>query len=517
MLGAKRDSVANHNYQTDLLSATTFVMSDGKAGASNQGASSSGTNPSRPLGTLRDTTTQPTSRVIGNVLNRRPADGAGSSRGKMMFMPNKIVRRKVEDGVVVKQEPSTIAAEPTGRGGGAGGDRGRGDGRGRGRGRGAPPPVEMVASGPFALGPAANPGRRLSRMTTSAVQPPGHGGGPHGAGLTDTAAPTLSGDTRKLQKKRVGLEAAEKEQYSEDEGVEVVDMDDVNELDWMAPDSLIRVKEEDEEKAARKRDRLKGKIKDKLPQKMKLDPEDDARNSESLLSSRDASTVRTSNSAEEEDKNLANALDLSESEEDEELEDLVEDFLANNQSDEALNSTQNRLYYFQFPRPFPTFELPTTDTQDPIDVDMTDAPQSSSGHKGKQKVSFAENTKGRSLSDDEDDNQPKVKTEEDSEKPSGGIIGQLEIYRSGLIKMRFGDGIVMEVAAATQPSFLQHAVYFDDAKNRLVVLGEVNRRFIVSPDVDLLLDDMLIQEEKEKKRQAEEAKARDEALIRMDD
>lgn len=68
---------------------------------------------------------------------------------------------------------------------------------------------------------------------------------------------------------------------------------------------------------------------------VKIDPEDDIRTSESLLSSRDASTVRTSNSGEEEDKNLANALDLSESEEDEELEDLVDDFLANRQGDDV--------------------------------------------------------------------------------------------------------------------------------------------------------------------------------------
>ncbi|KAG9126279.1 hypothetical protein FRC07_004131 [Ceratobasidium sp. 392] len=492
-------------------------MSDGKAGeSSNQGASSSSTATSRPLGTLRDATAQPISRAIGNVLNRKPTEGAGTSRGRMMFMPNKVVRRKVEDGVVVKQEPATTTAEPGGQGRGAGGERGQGDGRGRGRGRGGAP-VEMMASGPFALGPAANSTRRPSRMAATTTQPSGHEGPPTGTGLTDTAAPTIHNDARKLQKKRVGLEAAEKEQYSEDEGVEVVDMDDVNELDWMAPDSLIRVKEEDEEKAARKRDKLKGKIKDKSLQKMKLDPEDDARNSESLLSSRDASTIRTNNSGEEEEgKNLANALDLSESEEDEELEDLVEDFLANNQADESLGATQNRLYYFQFPRPFPTFELPTTETQGPIDVDMADTPGPSSVQKGKQKVSFADSTKGQSLSDDEG-TQPKVKAEEDSEKPPGGIIGQLEIYRSGLIKMRLGNGIVMEVTAATQPSFLQHAVYLDDEKKRLVVLGEVNRRFIVSPDVDLLLDDMLIQEEKEKKRQVEEAKARDDALIRMDD
>ncbi|KAG8744605.1 hypothetical protein FRC10_009830 [Ceratobasidium sp. 414] len=76
-------------------------MSDGKTGEpSNQGASSSS---QRPLGTLR-AATQPTSRVIGNVLGRKPTDGAGSSRGKLMFMPNKVVRRKVEENLV--QPPS---------------------------------------------------------------------------------------------------------------------------------------------------------------------------------------------------------------------------------------------------------------------------------------------------------------------------------------------------------------------------------------------------------------------------
>lgn len=41
--------------------------------------------------------------------------------------------------------------------------------------------------------------------------------------------------------------------------------------------------------------------------------------------------------------------------------------------------------------------------------------------------------------------------------------------------------------AATQPSFLQQAVYLDKAGKRLTVIGEVNKQFIVSPDVDTLL------------------------------
>ncbi|KAJ1306973.1 hypothetical protein OPQ81_007953 [Rhizoctonia solani] len=81
-------------------------MSDGQAGESSNQASTSGSG-ARPVGSLRDasTTAQPGSKVIGNILNRRPADGAAGrgGRGRMMFMPNQVVRRKVEDGVVVKQ------------------------------------------------------------------------------------------------------------------------------------------------------------------------------------------------------------------------------------------------------------------------------------------------------------------------------------------------------------------------------------------------------------------------------
>jgi DNA-directed RNA polymerase III subunit RPC4 len=38
-----------------------------------------------------------------------------------------------------------------------------------------------------------------------------------------------------------------------------------------------------------------------------------------------------------------------------------------------------------------------------------------------------------------------------------------------------------------QPSFLQHAVYLDMPNKQLCVLGEVNKRFVVSPNVETLL------------------------------
>lgn len=74
-------------------------MSDGQAGESSGQPAGSSTNSSRPVGTLRDATSaQPTSRVIGNVLNRKPTDGAaGSSRGRRMFLPNAVIRRKADE------------------------------------------------------------------------------------------------------------------------------------------------------------------------------------------------------------------------------------------------------------------------------------------------------------------------------------------------------------------------------------------------------------------------------------
>ena len=50
----------------------------------------------------------------------------------------------------------------------------------------------------------------------------------------------------------------------------------------------------------------------------------------------------------------------------------------------------------------------------------------------------------------------------------------------------------LKVAAATQPSFLQHSVYLDEKEKRLCVLGEINRRFIVTPDIESLLAEMEI-------------------------
>ena len=98
----------------------------------------------------------------------------------------------------------------------------------------------MKASGPFAMGPSlAGSGRRpapRSNFTPTILSGPSKGG-ILGSGLTQTTAPILG-----LKRSDGDAKAeSDEEVYSEpDEGVEIVDMNDVRKMDWMAPDTLKR-------------------------------------------------------------------------------------------------------------------------------------------------------------------------------------------------------------------------------------------------------------------------------------
>jgi DNA-directed RNA polymerase III subunit RPC4 len=134
-------------------------------------------------------------------------------------------------------------------------DHGRGRGRGRGtdgRGRGAGAPsrvaADMTASGPFALGPAMAgvSGRRAPpRSNFSPIEPPvpGSSSSTLGSGLSRSAAPSIKKYTGDEAKKNA-VKDVDIEEYSDpDEGVEIIDMDDVRKMDWMAPESLGREKQ----------------------------------------------------------------------------------------------------------------------------------------------------------------------------------------------------------------------------------------------------------------------------------
>ncbi|OCH93642.1 hypothetical protein OBBRIDRAFT_885313 [Obba rivulosa] len=405
-------------------------------------------------------------------LAKKPSDTTRGGGSRLKFVPTIPSRRTKVD---VKQEEAP-AAIPTGRGErgrGRGQDRGRGRGRG-GEGRGGPPrppAVEMTASGPFAMGPtlAGTSARRTTpRSNFTPIVPQGPNGPKLGAGLTQTTAPTLKREKGEKEQK----EEDEAEVYSDpDEGVEIVDMDDIKKMDWMAPESLRKEKEGKKKKKVVK-------VKEEERPEPVLDRKGKGVAVEEAM---DVDEPRA------EEVNLANAVDLSESEEEEELEDIIDDFSLANETEEDSDARRERLYFFQFPSPFPTFVSRTPQTA--AAATDSDSPKPEDSQK---KVTFALDTKppaaGSSAGAAPGTSQTQPKAEE--EPKVDGVIGQLEIYQSGAVKMRLANGILLDVSAATQPSFLQQAVHIDPTNKRICVLGEVNRRFVVSPDIDALLSSM---------------------------
>lgn len=107
-----------------------------------------------------------------------------------------------------------------------------------------------------------------------------------------------------------------------------------------------------------------------------------------------------------------------------------------------------RLYFFQFPEPFPTFFSPRHQTSEAAPV-----PGGDSKGKGKEqddqgkgkKVTFADDVKAASVTPGVTPG-PENINKEDSKVD--GIIGRLEIYQSGAVKMRLANGILLDVRAA---------------------------------------------------------------------
>ncbi|KAI0629296.1 RNA polymerase III RPC4-domain-containing protein [Trametes polyzona] len=413
-------------------------------------------------------------------LAKKQGDVTRLGTQKLKFVPTLPARRVKDTPLTLRhnqEEPAPSTSTERGRG--RGGDRARGRGRGRGgEGRGAaprPPAVEMTASGPFAMGPAlagTSARRTAPRSNFAPIVPQGPGAAARlGAGLTQTTAPTLKREGRDGGVPPAGSGgAADEEAYSDpDEGVEIVDMDNVRQMDWMAPESLRKERETGKKKGP------------------KVKKEEKAEGKGKVGVASDAMDIDRQETPEEEQVNMANAVDLSESEDEEELEDIIDDFALTQNATEEADVRQERLYFFQFPNPFPIFTSPQNEAAESKGKSKA---EDGSNEEPSKKVTFAEDTKPPAPA------APAAgvtgATQEKTTEPQtvDGVVGQLEIYESGAVKLRLGNGILMDVTAATQPSFLQHAVYVDAAQKRLCVLGEVNRRFVVTPDVDTLLSSM---------------------------
>jgi DNA-directed RNA polymerase III subunit RPC4 len=284
-----------------------------------------------------------------------------------------------------------------------------------------------------------------------------------GANLTKTAAPTLKKERTAERHAHADDDGDDGddddvEVYSDpDEGVEIVDMKNVHTMDWMAPESLkwesrdrtkrkakaARVKKEEEPTPSKEKGvhfflaiRLSGRVDSILRQaKQEL-----------------METVGSPVVGDAADINLANALDLSESEEEENMEDIIDDFSQSREVNLCVAANllrrvnflhgqdhqglrQERLYFFQFPSPFPTFVSSSSTQSDP------GGNRSVSESQGKR-VSFSEDTKPPApVPEDVDEEKPLTHVD--------GVIGQLEIYQSGAVKMRLANGILMDVGTSS--------------------------------------------------------------------
>ena len=97
---------------------------------------------------------------------------------------------------------------------------------------------------------------------------------------------------------------------------------------------------------------------------------------------------------------------------------------------------------FQFPAPFPTF----------IQSNIMDVDQRP--NKTEKKVTFAPDVKQDASSSQATPVLPET-TEPISSRHVSGAIGQLEVYRSGAVKMRLANDILLDVRFSTWSIILQ--------------------------------------------------------------
>lgn len=95
---------------------------------------------------------------------------------------------------------------------------------------------------------------------------------------------------------------------------------------------------------------------------------------------------------------------------------------------------------------------------------------------------------------DDEDAEMRVVGDNDAAKQSAaitrfpeGMAGKLRLHKSGKLTMLLGN-IVMEVSQGTEANFLQDVVVMSPDEQKAYLIGQVTRKMIVAPDVDVLLE-----------------------------
>ncbi|KAJ8906146.1 hypothetical protein NDN08_002641 [Rhodosorus marinus] len=69
------------------------------------------------------------------------------------------------------------------------------------------------------------------------------------------------------------------------------------------------------------------------------------------------------------------------------------------------------------------------------------------------------------------------------------LVGKLRLYKSGKVKLVFGDDVEMNVTPGAECSFAEHLIQIRESQGKLVHLADLENRFVAVPDLDLLLAD----------------------------
>ncbi|KAJ9122096.1 hypothetical protein QFC24_004323 [Naganishia onofrii] len=394
---------------------------------------------------------------------------------------------------------------------------------------------EMLASGPFAMGPSM--ANRGSAKNAAFI-----------------AADTLDDASTRIARpagERKPMFTAQGEEYSDNEGGNRIDMEVVpEEMGESAPTGLIRARSL---KAAGVGAKKKGKEDKKpkidntlvkpeptspeqVPTQSKGKGKGKARVDDTLLDVDENMDLDESGARLEDEPVSTQAIDQSDSEEEEEEEDMTGDFVA----EEGMDNPEDRLYLFQFPEPFPKFlPNPATSLARKIEQLKAEAVAAAAAVKAepkpepktngimKKNVSFKkegdakmDGDEGDGASDGDDKGTTSAAKEKEREKAAAreakhakaesdarfkkiaeyekrekerkaeGRIGTLVVSKSGRVKMVLGRDIVMDVTPGVAASFIQQLVHLDKPTRQARVLGEVHKSYILTPDVDRLLHEL---------------------------
>ncbi|XP_027068810.2 uncharacterized protein [Coffea arabica] len=70
-----------------------------------------------------------------------------------------------------------------------------------------------------------------------------------------------------------------------------------------------------------------------------------------------------------------------------------------------------------------------------------------------------------------------------------GFMGKILVYRSGAVKLKLGDNLY-DVSVGLDCVFAQDVVAINDEEKHCCTVGELDKRVIITPDVDSMLDGM---------------------------